>query len=43
MELLDQANLHNWQQSWLQKHQKIKVSALKEDQKHKVFLYFYTS
>ena len=42
MEFLDQANLPNWL-SCLQKHQKFKVSALKEDQKHKVFLDFYTS
>ena len=42
MEFLDQANLHNWL-SCLQKHQKFKVSALKEDQKRKVFLDFYTS
>ena len=39
---LDQANLHNWL-SCLQKHQKFKVCALKEDQKRKVFLDFYTS
>ena len=42
MEFLDLANLHNWL-SCLQKHQKLKVSALKEDQKRKVFLDFYTS
>ena len=42
MEFLDQANLHDWL-SCLKKHQKFKVSALKEDQKPKVFLDFYTS
>ena len=39
---LEQANLHNWLRSCLQKHQKFQASALKEDQKRKVFLYFYT-
>ena len=42
LESLDHANLHNQRRSCLQKHQKFKVSALKEDQKRKVFLYFYT-
>lgn len=34
LELLGQANLHNWHPSYPQKHQKFEVSALKEDQKH---------
>ena len=42
LESLDQANLHNWGLSCLQKYQKFIVSALKEDRKRKVFLYFYT-
>ena len=42
MEFPDQANLHNWRRLCLQKHQKFKVSALKEDQKRKAFLYLYT-
>ena len=42
LESLDHANLDNERRSCIQKHQKLKVFALKEDQKRKVFLYFYT-